>query len=685
VSKGLATTTSPSLTDLFGEEFAGSLAQLLQHFANRTKKSQAVFPKHVLTEIPQPLLKCADQIVALNFELASEPVVAFGDSIDWAYDPTPDPRRRWSRELHRHRWVATLAEAYRTSGDERYAKCFAQLIEHWIQQNPVLGHKDEADVAWTLMGVGMRSMIWPTAFEFFSKSNCFEPPIQELMLRSIHDHGEFLYRHKTSLNHLLREANGLLHLAARFPEYCNAEQWWKKASTRLAAEIHGQINPDGSHVELSPAYQWLVVEEFSSTLEILRDPDCKFANAAFEAKIQSGLQALLEYLAIIVRPDFTWPQINDGFYPPADELLGQLQDANCCLDSKSLNYVATKGAAGTGPTRTSFANKFSGLVIFRSDWTKQANYLSMNTGQFGGAHGHEDHLSIEVYAKGAKILVDPGTYTYNIRDPFRSYFVSSNAHNTVVVDGMSQARRWRPKNRAIQIGHAVETIWCSGPGYAYAEATYSDGYQNYGIPRRAGLWLARDIKHRRRILFVDNRYWLILDHMSAFTPRRYARVFQCAAGIEATLHNNRAQLTLPDGAGLALLWAAAERISISLECGSTDPIAGWVSSGTRNQKTPATRLLVAAPRQRNVCLVTLLCPTSEDRLPKAIELETLRPDTGKGLALRIKFADGQTEFCETILVAEKTGLVSLGDLSAPQGLAGYRHAANGRVDRIFGK
>ena len=89
----------------------------------------------------------------------------------------------------------------------------------------------------------------------------------------------------------------------------------------------------------------------------------------------------------------------------------------------------------------------------RSDWSRDARYLLFRASPFGGFHGHEDKLSIEVSAYGTPLLVDAGTYTYNERDPYRDHFVSSHAHNTVVIDGMSQVRRWqvrhwRPSSRA---------------------------------------------------------------------------------------------------------------------------------------------------------------------------------------------------------------------------------------------
>lgn len=58
----------------------------------------------------------------------------------------------------------------------------------------------------------------------------------------------------------------------------------------------------------------------------------------------------------------------------------------------------------------------------------KAGYLSRT-------HKHSDDLSFMLYSKGYDILVDTGWYNYMSGDQYRDYFISSNAHNTIIVDG----------------------------------------------------------------------------------------------------------------------------------------------------------------------------------------------------------------------------------------------------------
>ncbi|MGI9284915.1 MAG: heparinase II/III family protein, partial [Pseudomonadales bacterium] len=385
---------------------------LIDHYRARTTPEWPPFPVH-MTNVARlssdELSMQAERLLEHRFELAAEPEVRFGDRIDWNYDPTSDPRRRWARELHRHRWVAVLGASYQQTGDERCAEKFVQLISDWIQSNPPPATKNEAHIVWTLMGVGMRCSVWPTAFSVFFDSPAFDRACKLLMLRSICDHARFLYLFKTHDNHLLRESNGLAAIAASFPEFKAAESWQQRALERLAQELELQINPDGSHIEMSTGYQWLVAEEFEATLDIMQ----RVGWCLPFGHLHESLQRIYTMLVQTCRPDGSWPQLSDGFMEGSPQLRERLAIAGAKLAREDFTFIATAGRDGLAPQSTSTLLPFGGLAIMRSDWSLDALYLLMDCGPFGGVHGHEDKLSIEVCAYGQPFLIDPGTYTYN--------------------------------------------------------------------------------------------------------------------------------------------------------------------------------------------------------------------------------------------------------------------------------
>ena len=583
-----------------------SLQQLLDRISN--SDSSPEFPSHIVSAAQNLQGTSAERLTQLRFTLSSEEEISFDKRIDWQFDPTSDPARRWAKALHRHQWLVHLAEAFRETKSPKYADIAGEILLDWIEENPLPPTKDEKNVAWTLMGAGIRAMIWPDALELFVKSQQFKEQVAPRMLLSLHDHAEFLAAHQTHLNHLLREANGLLHIGLRYPEFLQSRVWRQVSIERLEREIDLQINKDGSHIELSPAYQWLVAEELEST----RQQCEKYTNfdelRCLKANLDRGLKQLYSYLLGIATPAGTWPQIKEGFYPSQDQLRSQLLDAGQRDNNPNLVWVATNGSNGTPPKETTISYPQACCTIFRSDWSPEANYLIFQNGPFGGPHGHEDALSIELWAGGAQFLVDPGTSSYNINDPFRHYFTSSNAHNTVVADGKSQVRRWSKHHWWPKPSEDNNQFVVSTDESDWAAGTYDGPYAVYTSMRGNFKRATKGIKHRRQIMFIRNSYWILIDDLSALKPTVFERKFQCAPGIRIQKESRGVQL-MTESSNLGLYLAPLEKLNITTAEGEIDPISGWVCDGTRNFRTAAPQLSIKAEPSKSIRLVTLLMPT----------------------------------------------------------------------------
>ena len=73
-----------------------------------------------------------------------------------------------------------------------------------------------------------------------------------------------------------------------------------------------------------------------------------------------------------------------------------------------------------------------------SDTDRSARQLVMDAGPTGGFHGHYDLLSFELYGYGKPLIADPGLVRYD-DSADRAWVVSTLAHNTISVDGLSHA------------------------------------------------------------------------------------------------------------------------------------------------------------------------------------------------------------------------------------------------------
>lgn len=657
-----------------GDQEAAKQA-LLQHYSGRISPVWPPFPSRFTNAVSlstEELLAQAADIQAHRFGTER---IWLGEKIDWLHNPTPDPMARWTRDLHRHRWFAVLAYAYVKTGDEEYAKVFVNLITDWILSNSPPTRKDEADVAWTLMGVGMRAAIWPAAFATFYRSPAFTDEAKLTVLRSIYDHAQFLCSFKTRLNHVLRESNGLACLSLYFPEFRQAKHWLRTATVRLEDELKKNVNDDGTSVEMSIGYQWLVTDEFDATRALLQERCLNLPGADLDV----WLTKLYAALAYVLRPDGNWPRLDDGFMEEDHFQRKKLAVAGDALGRQDFVYIATNGQRGQKPEHNSVAFLNAGLYVMRSDWEDDARYLLFDTGQFSGYHGHEDKLSVEVYAYGQSFLVDPGCYTYNTTDPNRAYFISSRAHNTATIAGLSQVRRWERSNLDPVRTTNQQGIWVSDDEFDYVEGTYNDGYGAYAFQRPPGARIIQDVSHTRRVLFVKPDYWLIIDELQSMSGKQdYEVIFNTAPDIEILADDARytCLASKHNDARLYLVNACASEVQSKTIVGSEDPIQGWYANGWNGHKVPAPTLIRCVTRVESMLMATLLYPCRGEQV---VNLEPLDISGGSGVAYQVSSDLGIDYFVFSADNKHK----AFGPCVSSASVAGFRAAPGQQPGQLF--
>lgn len=79
-------------------------------------------------------------------------------------------------------------------------------------------------------------------------------------------------------------------------------------------------------------------------------------------------------------------------------------------------------------------------------------YASLESGAYGGGHGHPDRLHLTVHARGVHWLPDPGTGSYVTPDLF--WYRSTLAHGAPRLDGTSQ-----PMNDAVPEAFGADEEW----------------------------------------------------------------------------------------------------------------------------------------------------------------------------------------------------------------------------------
>src|SRR5262249_5260410 len=204
---------------------------------------------------------------------------------------------------------------------------------------------------------------------------------------------------------------------------------------------------DGVHRECSTDYHMLVLRSLVGAI----------ANAEqFGLEVPRELRLAAErastFAVHVQRPDGATPSFSDG---DVGHIGPFLADAARVLDRLDLAWVASGGAVGTPPRERSASFPIGGYHSPRSGWGDTGRHYTderlalFDCGPPGdGGHGHYHQLSVELYAAGQSLVVDPGRFTYaDGPDGWRHWFKGTAGHNTLTVDDLDQVpyRPGKPK------------------------------------------------------------------------------------------------------------------------------------------------------------------------------------------------------------------------------------------------
>lgn len=596
------------------------------------------------------LITLADDIMRHGrFNLLGYKQLCFGNPIDWHFDPVSGrraPSVHWSRidpldtrsigdskviwELNRQQWFITLGQAYRFTADERYAEYFAGRLRAWMQDNP-----PGRGINWTSsLEVSLRLMSWCWSMFLFRGSRALSPAPFAKMLEWIRAHAQYIERylsHYFSPNtHLTGEALGLFYAGILFPQLAEAKHWRKLGMRILVQEIERQVFPDGVYFEQSTCYQRYSIEIYLCFLILARRNHIGVPGA-----VSRRVQSMLDFLLTIRHADGTVPQIGDadgglllplsssrtvgdcrGVFSVAAALFGRADYAWAAgsVTPEVLWLLGPKGCAAfdvlcPSPPEETPTRLFihGGYAVMRSGWDADAHRLIFDAGPLGcdvsSGHGHADLLSIQCDVFGQPCLIDPGTYGYTADEGWRDYFRSSTAHNTIVVDGLSQAApaglfKWqqRPQARLRR--------WLSTEAFDLADADH-DAYHR----------LADPVTHRRRVLFSKPRYWLVIDELEAQEEHRIDLYFQFAPAVQVTVGDNGwATACQAEGRECRILVFGSTPLEAHMAKGETDPVQGWVSPDY-GQREPAATLRYSTVSRLPLQIVTLICPAENGSCP----------------------------------------------------------------------
>ena len=563
----------------------------------------------------------ASDLVATAEQLLAGRVISLGvpradiRDPDWFHDPVTGRRAPKDRfafriryrsehetgnvkqvwELSRHHHLTLLSGAYFLTHDERYADIVRCQLESWWRENPFL-----SGVHWTSgIEIGLRLIAWT----WIRRLLATWPGVKSLFdenpraLRQIHWHQRYLARFRSvgssANNHVIAEAAGQLVAACGLPWFQESERWRVDAAALLEAELRRNTFATGINRELASEYH-----AFVAMLGLVAAVECDAARAPLDDGTWHVLCAMVDAAAAIVDEDLRPPRQGDGddarvlaidgdragwssflavggalfeplpWWPDVpgtvvSTLLATLAHAPRTFEDRPPTRPSHFSDAGMTVLRTSAREAPPGAEIWCRCDAGPHGYPSI------AAHAHADALSVEVRCGGVDVLADPGTYCYHGEAPWRSYFRSTLAHNTVEIAGRDQSRSGGPFLWVRSARSSVDRLMLTDDGDVVSWSAHHDGYQDLEPPAT----------HRRTVELDRRRRRLeILDEIESIGAHGIRMTFHLGPTVEVDLEGSvahlrwaslpgprRATFHLPD----ALLWSAHR--------GELDPILGWYS------------------------------------------------------------------------------------------------------------
>ena len=607
-------TSVPELSALPALAEQGDFAGAQRIFASYARAH--ICPEKYLAGRREELEKTRRQTVQLAEDAMNHRFVScrvphtFGPEIDWEHNPTYNGYMEWPWQLNRHPEWKHLAQGYLLTGDERYAREWAEQLTGWAVQAQVPENASGyATVCWRTIEAGIRMAgTWPYSVHAFLRSPSVSDEVVTILFKCIWEHGWRLRNFNTKNNWLVMEMHGLARLGLLFPFLKESAGWLEYANRRLEAELAIQIYPDGMQNELSMGYHYVVVHNYAGVLDAYR----RMGVPAPEY-LEKGLEALYNHYLRTCSPCLYCPTMNDGNASDARRLLAA--GLELYPHREDFRYIASERREGRKPDYLSVFHEYGGAAILRDGWEEKDFWAYMDLSPFGTAHQHEDKLNVQIAAYGHEMLTEAGQFDYDTSE-MRKYVLSTRGHNTARIDGLDQNRRDRYQWKAEDISAKCDAKWSFAEKRDTLEAAYDEGYGPDFLP----------VKHERRFLFLKNepdlpRMFVSVDRFAAEDGEKHSyELMWHLMDNPTTLQEGGVVNTFPDGAGLSVSVSGG---GVSVVRGQKTPVyQGWLPRyGVGDVEHYPIPTVVSTGLFEGGCrVVTVLCPFEGGRpLVRSVE------------------------------------------------------------------
>jgi hypothetical protein len=625
---------APVRADVTKGDLAAAQHDLAHYFRARTSVPWKFDPRHPdkATLFDKQI---ADDAAKGRVKGGQIPVWAnFPDGkIDWFYNETyhrTDVTRNagWQWQLCRMDFWNDMAAAYRATGDEKYAKAWVGQMRSFIAQCPppaeIPPHNTPS--AWVPIDVGVRNLTaWPDSYFSFLLSPSVSDRDLLVDVYGFLINAQYLSTHHGPGNGFLMEQQGLYTIAAIFPEFKMSTTWRSQAVQAEMKQVAAMFLPDGVESELTTGYHSGAI---ANVMGLVKVAQIVGRSSEIPAAYIGPMEKAYEFEMYLMGPDRSLTKLNDSW--PV-HVQGLLREALPFFPGrKDFLWIASDGKEGQPPAETSKAYNNAGIYAMRSDWGLHGTFLVFRDGQFIFSHGHQDKLSVLMWAYGRELLFNSGGGPYD-GSKWRQYSIDTFSKNTVLVDGLPQRR---PRHTVEDTQQpAIDSRWESAADHDFVAGTYDEAYGDRGLHPAVQV---------RRVLFLKPDLGIVADTL---TPTDTAAHSYQARWHLLTTHTQKidgTQEIVTADAGqpnLDIVPLNPSGLDVRAASGQLAPeLLGWnVLHYTVSQPAAATTVLQTRQGAGVQTFLTLLLPLPAGTSDPVKKVES----TGPGAA-KVTFNDGRT-------------------------------------------
>jgi hypothetical protein len=334
----------------------------------------------------------------------------FRDQIDWNYEGEGP---LWVFHLHQFDYLRAPSHSAATR---------RRLIEDWIEYC-------EDGPGWAPHPISLRTLSWGKLLLTPGALDLNEAQSKRLYA-SMALQAETLSRGleiRLQANHLFSNLLGVVFAGLLF-EGEHANRWLARES-ELRREIEIQIQQDGSHIEGSPMYHALLLENVLDLLNLARTCGAR-APAPLIASLEGAAARMLSAHRVWTHPDGEIALLGDSAF--------EIAHPTAALEA----YAASLGIEAKCPAHT-------GALADAGVWRLESRDLVViataapPSPAYQPGHAHCDALSFELSLGTERVVTDTGVSEY-IPGELREISRRTLSHATMQIDDSEQSEIWAP-------------------------------------------------------------------------------------------------------------------------------------------------------------------------------------------------------------------------------------------------